>query len=138
MTIKGQQPAWISDWQPNQTGVDLEPAELAEDLNTVENWFYGDEFPAEHIVDWKRDAAIVDDVWYRLPIGKTETCVWCGAPSVTILVQETLLLIWREGTCDRCQRRHPFESSQRPDQLMAPAAVQTWLAKRVAWKEKSQ
>jgi hypothetical protein len=133
MTIKGQQPTWVSDWQPNQTGADLAPAALAEDLNAVEDWFYGDQFPTGYVVDARETT--LDDVWYRLPIGKTETCVWCGAPGETLVTQLTLLTIWIEGLCGKCRHKHPFEVSPRPDQLLAPASVQTWLAKRAAWRE---
>jgi len=135
MTIRGQQPAWVSDWKPNQDGIDLEPGDLAEALNIVEAWFYGDRFPVNYIMG--RHGGDEDDVWYRLPVGKIDTCSWCGAPGEITFTRDTHLLRWIESSCHKCRYKHPFELSPKPDQLLAPTSVQTWLARRAAWEVKT-
>lgn len=127
-----------SGWKPNQRGNDLTPAELADTLNVIEVWRYGDEFPRQHVMPYFEDGR--SPFYYRLYIGKVEGCLWCGKPCPLSERKYTKLLEWGCGICDTCRVRHAFTTHlwqiYPPSVLIAYAPIREWLRRRAEWTEK--
>jgi hypothetical protein len=136
----GELATFETGWKPNQTGKDLTPAELADALNVVESWRYGDEFPRQFEMSGYSEYSA--PFYYRLYIGGMTGCLWCGAPCAQTAHQYTKLVEWGYGVCDTCRIKYAFLKhlwqQEPPSVLIAHAPIREWLRRRAEWTEKQE
>lgn len=125
-----------TSWEPNKPGEDLAPEQVAAHLNSVEDWFWRDLFPADYTRSL-RDY-FDDDAWdyfdYHLYVGKSlPQCVFCGVQQGVYHHHRGDFLEWFDY---RCKEHAGFErfAPQVADELAQAGSIQRWLARRAGWK----